>query len=58
MRVDVGSWAGRSLRGAYASRWGVVLFAVSYALFLWMFSTGPYARNAGSDGFYTWLYAA
>jgi 4-amino-4-deoxy-L-arabinose transferase-like glycosyltransferase len=57
MRVDVGLWVGRALRGAYASRWGLVLFAVSYALFLWMFSTGPYARNAGSDGFYTWLYA-
>lgn len=48
---------GSALRGVRGSRWGVVVTVVAYALFLWMFSTGPYARNAGSDGFYTWLYA-
>src|ERR1039458_1900074 len=58
MRFDVGSWMGRALRGVHASRWGVVVTLASSALFLWMFSTGPYARNAGrSDGYYTWLFA-
>jgi hypothetical protein len=57
VRFDVGSLTGRALRRAYASRWGVVVSVASYALFLWMFSTGPYARNAGSDGYYTWLFA-
>lgn len=57
MRFEVGSWMGRALRGVHASRWGVVVTLASYALFLWMFSTGPYARNAGSDGYYTWLFA-
>src|SRR5271168_2012406 len=57
VRFEFGSWMGRALRSVHASRWGVLVTLVSYALFLWMFTTGPYARNAGSDGYYTWLFA-
>ncbi|HEX3344875.1 MAG TPA: hypothetical protein VHS09_09900, partial [Polyangiaceae bacterium] len=57
MRIEVRSLVGRALRGAHGSRWGLLVTVTAYALFLWMFSTGPYARNAGSDGYYTWLYA-
>jgi hypothetical protein len=57
MPFDIGSLTGPVLRRAYGARWGILISLAAYVLFLWMFSTGPYARNTSSDGFYTWLYA-